>query len=106
MITDCLLRRGRYDSVSLRSPRDGLYWRNDGVHWPAIVAHVLGMVASPMWINADFANPSYTGPLSNHFPGLHGGDFSWAIGIAVSALAYWGLAARSVRREAAKNTRI
>jgi cytosine/uracil/thiamine/allantoin permease len=92
--------------VSLRSARDGLYWRNDGIHWPAIIAQVLGMAAALLWINAAFANPPYTGPISNHFPGLHGGDFSWAIGIVVAALAYWGLAGRSVRREAARDISI
>jgi predicted MFS family arabinose efflux permease len=64
----------------------------------------VGMVAALMWINAAFAVPSYTGPLSNHFPGLHGGDFSWALGIIVGALVYWLLAGRSVRREAGQVT--
>jgi len=100
LITDYLLRGREYDALSLRSARDGLYWRNGGIHWPAIVAQLLGMGAALMWINAEFAFPSYTGPLSNHFPGLHGGDFSWAIGIVVGALVYWVLAARSVGREA------
>jgi len=58
-----------------------------------------------LWINAAFAKPPYTGPISNHFPGLAGGDFSWAIGIAVGALLYWALAGRGVRREAAQTTR-
>jgi nucleobase:cation symporter-1, NCS1 family len=102
MITDYLLRRREYDALSLRSARDGLYWRNGGIHWPAVIAQVLGMVAALMWINAAFAVPAYTGPISNHFPGLAGGDFSWAIGIVVGALAYWLLAGRSVRREAAQ----
>jgi nucleobase:cation symporter-1, NCS1 family len=102
LITDYLLRRARYDSQSLRSDRGGLYWRNGGIHWPAIIAQVIGMVAALMWINAAFDYPAYTGPISNHFPGLHGGDFSWALGIVVGALVYWALAARSVRREAAK----
>jgi purine-cytosine permease-like protein len=98
-ITDWLLRGRRYDSLSLRSARDGLYWRNGGVHWPAIVAQVIGMVATLMWINADFAVPAYTGPLSNHFPGLAGGDFSWAIGLLVTSLLYWALAGRSLKQE-------
>ena len=51
-----------------------------------------------LWSGAVF------GPISNHFPGLAGGDFSWAIGIAVGALLYWALAARGVRREAAQTT--
>ena len=105
LITDYLLRGRQYDSLSLRSARDGLYWRNGGIHWPAVIAQVVGMVAALMWINAAFAFPAYTGPISNHFPGLHGGDFSWAIGIAVGALVYWALAARSVRREAAAAVR-
>ena len=54
-----------------------------------------------MWINAAFDVPSYTGPISNHFPGLHGGDFSWALGIVVGAGVYWALAGRGVPREAA-----
>jgi cytosine/uracil/thiamine/allantoin permease len=29
-----------------------------------------------------------------------GGDFSWAMGIVVSSLVYWALAARGVRKEA------
>jgi purine-cytosine permease-like protein len=102
LMTDYLLRGREYHSLSLRSARDGLYWRHGGIHWPAIIAQVLGMVAALMWINADFAVPSYVGPISNHFPGLAGGDFSWAIGIAVAALVYWVLAARGVRREAAE----
>ena len=33
--------------------------------------------------------------------GLAGGDFSWAIGMAVGSLLYWALGGRGVRREAA-----
>ena len=105
LITDYLLRGREYDSLSLRSSRDGIYWRNGGIHWPAIIAQVAGIVAALMWINAAYAVPSYTGPISNHFPGLQGGDFSWAIGIVVGALVYWVLAARGVRREAAHPAR-
>jgi nucleobase:cation symporter-1, NCS1 family len=101
LMTDYLLRGREYHSLSLQSARDGLYWRHGGIHWAAIVAQVLGMVAALMWINASTAVPSFTGPLSNHFPGLHGGDFSWAIGIVVAALVYWVLGARNVRQESA-----
>ena len=101
LITDFVLRGREYHSLSLRSARDGLYWRSGGIHWPAIIAQVVGMVAALMWINAEFDFPSYIGPISNHFPGLQGGDFSWAIGIVTASLTYWLLAGRSVRREAA-----
>jgi purine-cytosine permease-like protein len=103
LMTDYLLRGRKYHGLSLRSARDGMYWRNGGIHWPAIIAQVVGMVAAMMWINASSAPKAlaYTGPLSNHFPGLAGGDFSWALGIIVGAGVYWLLAARSVSREAA-----
>jgi NCS1 family nucleobase:cation symporter-1 len=103
-ITDWLLRGRKYDSLSLRSSRDGLYWRNGGIHWPAIIAQVVGMVAALMWIDADFAVPAYVGPLSNHFPGLAGGDFSWLLGIVVGSGLYWALAGRGIKREAAQVT--
>jgi nucleobase:cation symporter-1, NCS1 family len=104
LITDYVLRGRKYDSLSLRSSRGGLYWRNGGIHWPAVIAQVVGMVATLMWINAATAYPAYTGPISNHFPGLAGGDFSWAIGIVLGSLIYWALSARGVRREAAQTT--
>ncbi len=103
LMTDYLLRRRQYDALSLTATRGGLYWRHGGVHWPGIIAQVIGMVAAMMWINASSAPKAiaYTGPISNHFPSLAGGDFSWAIGIAVGALVYWAGAASGVKREAA-----
>jgi nucleobase:cation symporter-1, NCS1 family len=105
LITDWLLRRRRYDPLALRSNRDGLYWRNGGIHWPAIIAQVVGMVAALMWINALSDFPSYIGPISNHFPGLAGGDFSWALGMVVGSLVYLVLAGRGVRREGEQTAR-
>jgi nucleobase:cation symporter-1, NCS1 family len=104
LMTDYVLRGRDYHALSLASTRGGLYWRNGGIHWPAIIAQAVGMVAALLWINALFDFPSYEGPISRHFPGLSGGDFSWAIGIVVGALAYWLLAGRSVRREAAEQS--
>jgi nucleobase:cation symporter-1, NCS1 family len=101
LMVDYLLRRGSYDPPSLAAGRGGLYWRHGGIHWPALIAQALGMVAALMWINAAFDFPSYVGPISNHFPGLTGSDFSWAIGIAVGGVAYYLLARRGVRREVA-----
>src|SRR5579859_3723942 len=86
LMTDYLLRRREYHSLSLRSARDGIYWRSGGIHWPAIIAQLVGMFAALEWLNAAFAVPSFTGYISDHFPGLAGGDFSWAIGIVVASL--------------------
>src|ERR1700691_5677576 len=97
--TDYLLRRRKYDTASLAAERGGLYWRNGGVNWRALVALVAGMVAAVLWINAAVDVPSYVGPISNHFPSAAGSDFSWAMGIIVSSLCYWALSFRSVRKE-------
>jgi nucleobase:cation symporter-1, NCS1 family len=102
LITDWLLRGRKYHALSLRTDRGGRYWRNGGIHWPAVVAQVIGMVAALMWINAASDYPSYTGPISNHFPGLAGGDFSWALGIIVGAGVYWLLARPSIKKETAQ----
>jgi len=108
LITDYLLRRRQYDSASLGSASAGLYWRTGGIHWPAIIAQVAGMAAALMWINASSAPKAlrFTGPISNHFPGLAGGDFSWALGIIVGALVYLLLAGRSVPAEAARQASV
>jgi purine-cytosine permease-like protein len=105
LITDYLLRGRRYHTRSLQSTRRGLYWRNDGTYWPAVIAHVAGMVATLMRTNAGTAFPAYIGPISSHFPGLAGGDFGWALGIAVGVLAYWALVGRSACREEAEVAR-
>jgi nucleobase:cation symporter-1, NCS1 family len=104
LMTDYLLRGREYHGLSLRSSRDGVYWRNGGIHWAAVIAQVVGMVAALMWINVTASTDpkalQFAGPLSNHFPGLAGGDFSWAMGIIFGAAVYWLLAGRSVKREA------
>jgi len=85
MLVDYLLRKQRYDTESLAVARGGLYWRNGGVNWRALVAQALGMVAAVMWIDAKYYVPSYVGPLSN---ATHGADFSWLVGIVVGGLVY------------------
>jgi NCS1 family nucleobase:cation symporter-1 len=98
LFTDYLLRRGRYDPLSLFAERGGVYWRHGGANWRALVALALGMFAAMMWIDAQFYVPSYVGPLSS---ATGGADFSWVIGIIVGSLAYWALSARSIAVEVA-----
>jgi purine-cytosine permease-like protein len=95
LIVDWLPRRGRYDRVALADPA------GRSLHWAALAALVLGMLASLLWINAAFAVPAFVGPLSNAIPSLKGSDFSWLTGILVGGVAYWLLAGPRVRREAA-----
>jgi purine-cytosine permease-like protein len=100
MAVDYLLRRGRYDADSLAAKSGGIYWRNGGLNWKALLSLALGMFAAMMWINAAFYVPSYTSPISN---ATHGADFSWLLGLVVGGLAYFVLSVRSVRNEAASS---
>jgi purine-cytosine permease-like protein len=101
-LVDWLLRRRRYVPAELqRTDSGGLYWRTGGVHWPAIVAQILGTVASVLAFNQTF----YAGPMARAFGG-GGADFSVFTGILVGGLVYYGLARVSVRREADAQERL
>jgi NCS1 family nucleobase:cation symporter-1 len=93
-ITDWFMRRGRYDSRSLLTGRAGIYWRNEGVHIPGIVAQVVGMLAAASWLDTTV----WQGPLSK---ATHDADFSVFMGAIFGAGVYYLLARRSVPREAA-----
>ncbi len=95
-LIDSWLRRNRYDQGALLDERGGRYFRNGGVHWPAIIAQVAGMVVAALWLNA---YSPYVGPLASRVGGTFGSDFSVFLGLIVGGAVYWLLAARSVRAE-------
>ena len=92
-LVDWLLRRGRYDTGGLLNERGGRYFRNGGVHWPAIIAQAVGMVAAALWLNA---YSPYVSPLSSR---IGNSDFSVFMGLFFGGSVYWLLARRSVRAE-------
>ncbi len=92
-LVDWALRRYRYVPGELQREKGGLYWRNGGVHWPAIVAQLIGMFAALMGLSQTF----FHGLLSSH---TGGADFSVFLGLGVGGLVYGLLAGRGVRREA------
>ncbi|HEX3830373.1 MAG TPA: cytosine permease [Solirubrobacteraceae bacterium] len=94
-LTDWLMRRGRYDSRSLLTGRAGIYWRNDGVHVPGVVAQVVGMLAAASWLDTTV----WQGPLSK---ATNLADFSVFMGAIFGAGVYYVLARRSVPRETAE----
>jgi nucleobase:cation symporter-1, NCS1 family len=98
VVTDWLLRRGRYDPLSLADESGGLYWRNGGFNWKALLALAVGMAAAMMWIDAAYYQPAYVGPLSSR---TGGSDLSWLLGIVVGAVVYAVLATVSVKEERA-----
>ncbi|MGC8627959.1 MAG: purine-cytosine permease family protein [Acidimicrobiales bacterium] len=96
IMVDYLLRRGRYDPLSLAAKKGGVYWRNGGFNWKALGALALGMFAAMMWIDAAYYFPAYTSPLSSH---THGADLSWLFGMVVAGLAYYVTSRSSVPKE-------
>ncbi len=95
-LVDSWLRRNRYDHDALLNERGGRYFRNGGVHWPAIIAQVLGMVCAAFWLNA---YSPYVGYFASRNGGEFGSDFSVFIGLAVGGVVYYLLASRQVRAE-------
>lgn len=93
-LVDWLLRKRRYSTDALLNERGGLYYRRGGVHWPAIIAQVTGMVAAALWLNA---YSPYVSPLSSR---VGGSDFSVFMGLVFGGLTYWLLTRRSVPSEA------
>jgi purine-cytosine permease-like protein len=92
-LVDSWLRRNRYDQDALLDERGGRYFRRGGVHWPAVIAQVVGMVAAALWLNA---YSPYVSPLSSR---VGDSDFSVFMGLIVGGLIYWLLAGRKVRAE-------
>jgi purine-cytosine permease-like protein len=93
-LVDYLLRRGRYDHGALLNETGGRYYRNGGIHWPAIIAQAVGMVAAALWLNA---YSPYVSPLSSR---VGGSDFSVFAGLLFGGTAYYLLARKKVRAEA------
>lgn len=97
-LTDFFLRRGRYDSGALMQTARGLYFRRGGIHWPGVIAQLIGMLAAASWLNA---YPAWIAPLSTH---TGGADFSVFMGALFGAGSYFLMTRRSVPREAAAST--
>jgi nucleobase:cation symporter-1, NCS1 family len=93
-LTDFFLRRGRYDSGALMQTTKGLYYRNDGVHWPGVISQLVGMCAAASWLNA---YPAWIAPLSTH---TGGADFSVFMGALFGGAIYYFWTRASVRAEA------
>jgi len=95
-LVDSWLRRNRYDSEALLNERGGRYFRSGGVHWPAIIAQVAGMVCAAFWLNA---YPPYVAFFASRNGGPFGSDFSVFVGLFVGGVVYYLLARKSVPAE-------
>jgi purine-cytosine permease-like protein len=91
-LVDWALRRGKYEPAALLQSRGGRYWRNGGFNIPGVVAQLLGMAASCLWLNST----AFVGPLSSR---TSGSDFSFFMGLLVGGAAYFLLGRRAIRAE-------
>lgn len=102
-LVDWALRRYRYVPSELqKTGSNGLYYRNGGFHWPALIAQALGMVAAMAGLNPTFSVPNWLISVSwlTGSNGFTRADFSIYMGIAVGGLVYFILGARGVRAQA------
>jgi cytosine/uracil/thiamine/allantoin permease len=77
--------------------RGSLYWSKGGVHWPALIAQLVGMVASMAALSPTFSVPHWVNPIAFH----SGADFSVFTGVAAGGIVYAVLGWKSVGRQSA-----
>jgi nucleobase:cation symporter-1, NCS1 family len=102
-LVDWALRRFRYVPDELqKTGKDGLYYRNGGFYWPALIAQLLGMAAAMAALNPTFDVPTWANPIAaaTGSDAFTRADFSIFTGIAVGGLVYLVLAYRGVRKQA------
>ncbi len=95
-LVDYYLRHGRYDNEALQDEKTGIYYRNGGLNWQALVSLGVGMVAAALWLNA---YSPYVSPLSSR---IGGSDFSIFMGLFFGGITYFLLARKSVPAESDK----
>jgi len=98
-LVDWGMRKWRYVPSELqRTDRGSLYWSKGGVHWPALVAQLVGMAASMAALYPTFSVPRWMNPITVH---TGGADFSVFTGILAGGIVYGALAWKSVGRQTA-----
>jgi nucleobase:cation symporter-1, NCS1 family len=92
-LVDAGLRRSRYDVASLfAAPGRGIYWCQGGFRRSALVAQVIGMAASAMWLDSSLI----VGPFSS---ATNGADMSVFMGLLFGGGVYYLLEHRAVAHE-------
>lgn len=104
-LVDWAMRRFRYAPGELqRTDRGSIYWRSGGIHWPGIIAQLVGMFAAASGLAATFPLPHWLNLVTYHTRDAYGygADFSIFLGLAVGALVYAVLGWSSVRAQSAR----
>ncbi|HEY4383884.1 MAG TPA: cytosine permease [Ktedonobacteraceae bacterium] len=84
-LMDAWMRHNTYDVPGLFARLGGPYWYQGGINPAGIIAQIVGMVASALWLNSSLI----VGPLSKLF---HNSDMSVFTGFIVGGVLYWLLA--------------
>lgn len=92
LLTDYLVRRGKYDVEGLHSWGRGPYWYRGGVNWPALAVYVVGIIAALAVANSTL----WQSPISTKL--LGGADLSLFAGLIVTGVLYYIVARRQVAR--------
>lgn len=84
-LTDAWMRRNTYNVAGLFAHGVGPYWYKGGINPTGVIAQIVGMVASALWLNSTLLQ----GPLSSRFGSS---DMSVFTGFLVGGILYWLLA--------------
>jgi purine-cytosine permease-like protein len=98
-LVDWWLRSSRYVPSELQKTKaDGLYYGLDGVHWPALIAQLVGMFAALECLSATFPVPHWLNLVVDQTKDSagYGADFSVFAGMIVGGVLYLLLGAKSV----------
>jgi cytosine/uracil/thiamine/allantoin permease len=81
-LADAWLRRNTYNPAGLLARAGGPYWYQGGFNMAGLIAQIVGMLASALWLNSRFLQ----GPLSQMFGGS---DMSVFTGFIIGGVLYW-----------------
>ncbi len=93
-----VFRRGRYAAEQLTQGRQGFYWYRRGIFWRALIAWLLGFLATIPFISSatlPWLSQPWQGPLAHLLGGM---DISGIAGAVVSGLLYYVLGRRYFSR--------
>jgi NCS1 family nucleobase:cation symporter-1 len=89
VVADYFMRDGEYDGIDLMRWGSGRYWYSGGICWAGMLAFLIGLGASFLFMNTDL----YASPLMTHYFG--GTDLSFEAGLITAGLIYYFLKRRT-----------
>jgi NCS1 family nucleobase:cation symporter-1 len=89
VVVDYFMRDGKYDATDLMRWGGGRYWYSGGICWAGMLAFLIGLGASFLFMNGDL----YASPLMARYFG--GTDLSFEAGLIVAGLIYYFMKRRT-----------